>query len=181
MVAKKPQKKPKKQPTKKQPLSTEEFWSIVATVARIAAKSGDAVGTLRVELEKLSPEELIAYQRHFDEFHAKAYRWEIWGAAYLLEGGCSDDGFTDFRYSLIMKGRGVYERALQRADSLAGSDIIGDESLGYVALEVYEEKTGSEMPRAEWSQSSEPAGKSWDFDDEAENLKRLPRVTRAAR
>jgi hypothetical protein len=66
-----------------------------------------------------------------------------------IGGGCSDDGFTDFRYGLISLGKNVYYKAIENPDSLVelGADIeIRNESFGYVAFEVYEEKSGTEMP-----------------------------------
>ena len=39
-----------------------------------------------------------------------SYRWDLWGAAYLANGGCSDDGFDYFRGWLIGQGRKVSAR-----------------------------------------------------------------------
>ncbi|MEV7233888.1 DUF4240 domain-containing protein [Streptomyces sp. NPDC051020] len=47
------------------------------------------------------------------------YRWDVWAAAYLIGGGCSDDSFMDFRAGLIALGRDWYERAAACPDSLA--------------------------------------------------------------
>ena len=52
---------------------------------------------LRRELEACKPDEIVSFQEHFDRHFEVAYAWDLWGAAYLIEGGCSDDGFTDFR------------------------------------------------------------------------------------
>jgi len=41
---------------------------------------------------------------------ADSYRVDLWGAAYLINGGCSDDAFEYFRGWLIVQGRGTYER-----------------------------------------------------------------------
>ena len=53
----------------------------------------------------------------YDQFW-RAYRWDSWAAAYSIGSGCSDDGFTDFRYFLISMGREVFERALADPESL---------------------------------------------------------------
>lgn len=101
------------------------------------------------------------------------------GAAYLMHGGCSDDGFIDFRYTLISKGRVVYENALTDPDSLAapGPDLeMENELFGYVAGEVFEEKTKGEIPRSDSSAPDDPTGEAWDFDDDAENKSRLPKL-----
>ncbi|MEU1251459.1 DUF4240 domain-containing protein [Micromonospora arida] len=38
--------------------------------------------------------------------------WDVWAAAYLIGGGCSDDSFIDFRAGVIALGREWYERVL---------------------------------------------------------------------
>jgi hypothetical protein len=43
----------------------------------------------------------------------------LWGAAYLIHGGCGDDTFNDFRSSLISRGRRCFERVIADPDSLA--------------------------------------------------------------
>lgn len=132
------------------------------------------------QLQSLEPAELEAYQAHFDQFKNQAYRWDLWGAAYMIGGGCSDDSFIDFRYGLIAKGREVYEKALQNPDSLAdlGADLeIENEAFGYVAQEIYTAKTGKDMPRHSARSSEEDMGEEWDFEDKDENLKRIPRLT----
>jgi hypothetical protein len=136
----------------------------------------------------------MEFDRIFGEVVNRAYDWNLWGAAYLIEGGCSDDGFEYFRRWLISMGREVYEAALRDPESLA--DVAGQpgiefddlgtefEEFGYVAYEVYEEKTGRELvddiqplsspgPSA---RSREPAGYGWDFDDEDEVRRRFPKL-----
>ena len=43
----------------------------------------------------------------------------MWGAAYVIEDGCSDDCFRDFRNYVISLGRASYSAALRNPDSLA--------------------------------------------------------------
>ena len=152
-------------------MNREQFWQIVAH-----GQEDEAPGELvRAALEKLPASEIAAYQQHFDALTDQAYRWDLWGAAYVIEGGCSDDGFTDFRYALISRGREVYEAALQNPDSLAAVDICSDELFGYVAGEVYEAKTGQAIALAS-NQAAEPLGEQWDFDDKKEIRRRLPQL-----
>ena len=39
---------------------------------------------------------------------ARSYDWNLWGAAYLMKGGCSDDAFDYFRGWLVAQGRRVW-------------------------------------------------------------------------
>lgn len=154
-------------------MDIHQFWSIIEKIK----DNQEPEVNLQKELLKVSPEEIVSYQNHFNNLFHAAYRWDLWGAAYIMEGGCSDDGFTDFRYALISKGQKVFEEALQNADSLVDVDIISNEFFGYAALKAYEEKTGREFPKLQSNKyPRKPAGQDWNFDDASENQCRLPRI-----
>jgi hypothetical protein len=156
----------------------ETFWRLNENLpAETAAE------VLATRLAELPADEMLSYQRHFYEMYAKAYRWPLWGAAYLIEGGCSDDGFMDFRYGLISRGRHFYETALADPDALAelieheDDPFISNESFGYVARNAYRAATGEEMPETDVEFPNEPEGEEWDFDDEAACRERLPKLS----
>jgi hypothetical protein len=152
-------------------MTRERFWSIVAQV------QGDEAQLEQV-LSFLEPSEIESFQVHFDELHALAYRWDLWGAAFIMEGGCSDDGFMDFRYALIALGREWFEAALKDPDSLCGADgLVSNELYGYAARKAYERASGHAMPSRVRARPTEPAGEHWDFSDERENRRRLPRIS----
>ena len=132
-------------------------------------------------LSDLAPEEIAQIQRKFDERMNDAYRWDLWAAAYIIEGGCSDDGFTDFRSWLISMGREVYESALRDPESLVdvadadGIEATSFEEFQYVPCQVYENKTGQNMPDTGVSYTGEPAGDKW--SENGDDLsRRLPRL-----
>src|SRR5271169_5861141 len=58
----------------------------------------------------------------FDSMMDRAYSYGLWGAAYVIHGGCGDDAFTDFRASLISRGKEAFERAIRDPDSLADEE-----------------------------------------------------------
>jgi len=156
-------------------MDLQEFWNLVEP----GKNSDEPEIQLKSELDHLPPEKLELFQEHFDTLVDKSYSWELWGAAYIIHEGCSDDGFIDFRYTLISKGKDIYESALADPDSLAqlGEGLeMENELYGYVAVELYESKTGKEIPRHESKAPPEPLGQEWDFDDESENKKRLPKL-----
>jgi hypothetical protein len=154
-------------------MTRDQFWSHIESARRLNA--GTPEEGLREILSSLPASEVASFQQHFDELFDGAYRWDLWGAAYLIGGGCSDDGFTDFRYGLISEGRRIYEAALKNPDSLVEvDDEISNEAFGYVAMEVYEEKGGREMERR--GMGTDPIGEEWDFDDAQENRRRLPKL-----
>lgn len=156
-------------------MDKQAFWDLLEGLDPETAASD-----LATRLDDLEPEAIAAFQRHFDEERVRAYTWPLWGAAYLMEGGCSDDGFIDFRYGLISRGQRIFESALADPDSLAvlldEDDFLSNEEFGYVAGEVYENKTGSEIPRDGASHPADPAGEEWDFDDEDLCAAKLPKL-----
>jgi hypothetical protein len=70
-------------------------------------------------LAELPVAEILAYQHLHDQLMAESYHSDLWGAAYLLNFGCSDDGFDYFRGWLLAQGRAIWEAALQDPDGLA--------------------------------------------------------------
>ncbi|MCY2968804.1 MAG: DUF4240 domain-containing protein [Planctomycetota bacterium] len=138
--------------------------------------------TLTALLKQLTPDEICDFDATFYQFHRKAYRWDLWAVAYWLHGGCSDDGFIDFRARLISLGEKVFQRALRDPDSLA--EVAGEpdvpylasEGFQYIASKIYEEMTGEEMPLALDVDGipDEPAGDQFDFEDEELVRERFP-------
>ena len=157
-----------------------QFWKLVAASRRDAGGDLDEqVEALRRRLLKLSPAEIVRFQEIFDRFSTRAYRWDLWGAAYIIGGGCSDDGFIDFRAWLISRGQQAYENALRDPESLVRvvreeDDDCQYEGFQYAASRAWEEKTGKGMnvfPRKGLkSYREKPAGKEW--AEEGDDLRR---------
>jgi hypothetical protein len=157
-------------------MDINQFWKL-----NEGLPVNEAADTLTTRLSVLTPNEIVEYDRHFRVLLSEAYRWSLWGAAYLIGGGCSDDGFHYFRCGLISRGRSVYQTALHDPDSLALVDVnddgcIENEEFGYVAGTVYETMTGTEIPQATPKDPDEPAGEEWDFEDDELLKSKLPKV-----
>jgi hypothetical protein len=102
----------------------------------------------------------------------------LWGAAYVIEGGCSDDSFDYFRAYLISRGRAVYERAIADPDSLADIELEdGDAWEDWMSptMVVMHGRTGQYALAgpATGPHPTEPQGEAWDEDDLAALLPRL--------
>lgn len=158
-------------------MTLDEFWQTVEGL-----NPENAIEELTERLQALSPAEIIEFDAHFWQMQRRAYDWLLWAAAYVIDGGCSDDGFTDFRYGLISRGRAFYESALRDPDSLADllpdNDFIPKQGFGYVASRVYKAKTGEDMPDAELPPRGKPSGENWDFDDPELCAQKLPELWR---
>jgi len=130
-------------------MPAEKFWRIIGRTAESAHDPDAQVNALRTALRELSLEDIISFEVAFRRYLNEAYTWDLWGAAYVIHGGCSDDGFEYFRRWLVSRGRDIYEAALANPDSLAQLDaqrgpgsLWEFEEIYYVALEVFEEKGG---------------------------------------
>lgn len=151
-------------------MNIDTFWQIIGEVHQASEGSMDRkCELLKMRLEELDEPELLDFIRHFETADAAAYTWPLWGAAYVMHGGCSDDSFSDFRGTLISQGRGVFERALADPESLAEVDY-GDEDFcyegfQYVAQEVAREKLG-DVPGSGVPFPADPTGEEWDEDQE---------------
>jgi len=160
-------------------MTVDKFWKIVDRVN--AASEGDMdekCSLLKGELEKLSVEEVASFQSHFDDAMDRAYTWPLWAAAYIMNGGCSDDSFMDFRATLISMGQKTFEKVLADPESLAdigpedGDEFIY-EGYQYAPAEVLEEiAPDQKFPRAK-KRPAEPSGERWDEDSVDEVLPRL--------
>ncbi|TWJ16914.1 uncharacterized protein DUF4240 [Stackebrandtia albiflava] len=171
------------------------FWDL------IEAAHGDP-GTyeeaLTARLAGSPPERITAFGWWFDVVDAAAYRWDLWAAAYLVGGGCSDDSFMDFRAGVIALGRDWYGRVLAAPDSLAdhpevakgwdggGEDLLFREEVRYAAARAYERRTGGDdfYEADRRYAAARPAvsktlvlGEDFDFDDDAEMRRRMPRLS----
>ena len=134
-------------------MDEEQFWAIVQTAVDEAGDDeAEYLDVVKRELSKLSLKEMIGFRLRTDKLLYDSYTSEMWCAGYLMNGGCSDDGFEYFRLWVISRGRKVYEAAMANPDNLI--DYIGDddemdffefESFWYVALEAFEEAVDAEL------------------------------------
>lgn len=163
-------------------MDESQFWSVVTTACRSDSCQADQWDRrLQAELKKLEPDEIIEWNRIFDRLAARAYTVDLWGAAYLINGGASDDGFYYFRCWLIGMGREVYEAAVANPDTLADAVVQGIDAEAEVyaaAHRAWMAVTGrpDTDPYPAHDERAELRGEEWDFDDDAEVRRRLPRL-----
>lgn len=187
-------------------MNRDEFWTIIDSTLE-AKDQDEQLGLIKTELKKLSDAEIVSFDNIFRELHGELYKWSLWMAASIITGYWSDDGFIDFRYWVISKGRIVFENALKNPDSLAEvitqSDIdnyAAFEEFGYIASRVYEERTGrdiwdvnelslevgesdahgdaKEILNDDDFDFDSALGEKWDFSDRKEMRRRYPKLLR---
>jgi hypothetical protein len=169
---------------KQKEMSEDEFWKIIQiSIDQSRGNYQKQLDALSRQLKSLSKDNLDKYSRIFHLLHDKAYMWSLWEVAYIMNGGCGDDGFIDFRYWLISRGRKIFEAVLENPDNIADFPVKPDEEgfysfeeFGYVAMEVYDEKFNGEVPDLDFELKREPAGDRHDEDDENEMKKLYPKT-----
>jgi hypothetical protein len=155
------------------------FWGLIASARADADNDTERQSELLEErLSKLPPRQIVRFQqirRHMDE---RAYTWDIWGAAYVIDDGCSDDCFRDFRAYLISLGPRAFAAALRNPDSLA--PIVQDaeggdwENADDVAPDAYQTATGDDFPADSSDLSGSPRGEPWDDESQDTLVQRYP-------
>jgi hypothetical protein len=151
-------------------MEISEFWHLIERSRGGCGDCEQQAESLIELLAKIKAKEIVDFRRHFTERLNEACRWDLWGVAYLINGGCSDDGFEYFRSWLIGQGRDYFEAALRNPESAADRVKPGEEAecedLLYAAATAYEHLTGEdEMPRNAVPKPAGPAGNPWKEDD----------------
>lgn len=186
-------------------MEIDSWWAVVER-ARVAVgdRAGDRndaddplPGALTDELAKLDPDDIVGWEITFVRVKDSAYRHPLWQAAYLIEGGCGDDGFLDFRDGLVLQGRDVFTRAVEDPDTLAdvpvvqamaseeGRGWLGYQSIGACVERAYRRVCGEadsfheavDKALATLSRPGEPAGPSWHWSDDDAFREHLPRLS----
>jgi len=157
-------------------IDEELFWKIIKTCKdKAKADYEQQQEELRNELRKMTPNDIIMFGNRFRYFRGQANTWELWGAIYIIYGGCGDDSFNDFREWVIGQGKDFYYKTIQNPESLVDIEtgIIVEvewEGLGYVPLSVFEELTGQEMPY-QYQENHNTTGNEW--AEEGDDLKNM--------
>lgn len=153
------------------------FWKIVQRAHDQSAGDMDAkCAIIKSVLSKLSKEDATAFSHFFDALMDRAYAWSLWGAAYVINGGCGDDAFSDFRASLISRGYEAFETALANPESLAEMEFDEEawyyEGYEYAISDGVEAAVRSVVKRVQ-PHPQEPSGYAWTEDEVYELFPRL--------
>jgi Protein of unknown function (DUF4240) len=172
-------------------VDTQQWWELIEAARRQAPDPSDgaAVAARAVTLLSARPrDEIAASSQLLRDLMADSYRHPLWAAAYVINGGCSDDGFEYFRGWLILQGREVYEHIVADPDALAGLPVIRARSPSeppveceytlYIASRAHRAATGEELPGYAFTTRYPELDPEWDFDfdDRTEMTRRLPRL-----
>ncbi|MDT7787524.1 MAG: hypothetical protein QOF58_5943 [Pseudonocardiales bacterium] len=168
------------------------FWTLIADARAQVTDPSDSEAVAAAASTLLAarpPAEIVAAQQVLWDLLALSYRNPLWAAAYLINGGCSDDGFDYFRGWLLAQGREVFESAVAAPDSLASLPaVIAAAESGVefeceltlnIAWNAHLAATGMKLPEDAFTIRYPELDPDWDFefDDSAELAARLPRLS----
>ena len=157
-------------------MDEDQFWKIIQTAKDNSdGNFEEQQKELANELRKLVPNDIILFGNRFRYFRGQANTWELWGAIYIIHGGCGDDSFNDFREWVIGQGKDFYYKTIKDPESLVEFDTdtmdeIEWEGLGYVPSSVFKELTGQEMPYP-FKENHDTTGIEW--TEESDDLKKM--------
>lgn len=166
-------------------MDDERLFALVEAARERAASSAapDVAESFVEVLRELSADEVAAADVACVRVLGTAYSWDLWGAAYLLNGGCSDDAFFYFRGWLLTRGRLIWDAALADPDSLAtvvlASELgeLESEDMTSAPWEAHAHLTVQENLPDDLEYADEPElGAGWDFEDDEEMARRYPRI-----
>lgn len=142
-----------------------DFWALVEQAKSAAGNQVESrPSALEHLLTGLGLDAIQAFQRRYDVELLRANQWRLWGAAYIMNGGCSDDGFRYFRDWLISEGKTSFNAALKDPDSLAvfpPGRLFELEAYEYAAQRAGEQFGRGKLERDAQMAAAAPEGKAW--------------------
>lgn len=126
------------------------FWELLKKSKTQGEYADEQIEWLISHLSRKSIKDIVKFDYIFNTHYKKSYTSNLWAAAYIILGGCSDDCFDYFRAWLLYLGKQEYETAIKDPETLLpylqelneDDDIPQLEELISVASAAYEEKTG---------------------------------------
>ncbi|MBT2688793.1 DUF4240 domain-containing protein [Bacillus sp. ISL-47] len=126
------------------------FWEMLETSRRKGEDPEEQLEWLINVLSRRPVKDIVMFDYWFNQNYNKSYTSNLWAAAYIIMGGCSDDCFDYFRAWLLYQGKETYEAIMKDPEEIIPclrgleeeEDMPQLEELLYVASMAYEEKTG---------------------------------------
>jgi len=108
-------------------MTITEFWALIDRARESTDGQEQMYDSLVGSLAKLDVPQIMEWKQIFDAYQRLSYKPKLWAAAYVINGGCSDDSFDYFRGWLTAQGKKVLLQALKDPDSLA-DEVDPDEA-----------------------------------------------------
>ena len=134
-------------------MTEDFFWLLLEKCKEHGEDSDEQMEWLTTHLSKKPIIDIIAFDAILNKHYAASYTSDLWAAAYIMMGGCSDDCFDYFRAWLLYLGKDDYYAAIEDPETLLPllktlehqEEMPQLEEFLSVAAEAYEEKTGQDF------------------------------------
>lgn len=139
--------------TANQLMAEDEFWKIIDK-SNVAANNNyqlqiESIKTIPLALEPINIEK---FDNRFTALLAASYTYKLWGASFVINGGCSDDCFDYFRQYLIAHGKEKFYKTLANPEScvswVKSEEQEGWEGFQAAIMDAYMQKTGKAIPKS---------------------------------
>lgn len=172
-------------------MTRDQFWQIITDAKKSVDDFFEMHNYICENLAKMPNEEILAYNENFNKLMQDSNRWDLFAAATIISGGCSDDEFEYFRCWLISMGQKCYEDASQNPDNIANyiredwsyEKIYKYEEMPYVAANAYRLKNCDNNPDCEIPeiltgfQAGDLQGMEWKEEDLPGLIPELYKIT----
>jgi hypothetical protein len=175
-------KAPAKAPAKSAAKGDDRWWDLIERAGEDAEDPDEQTELLHdLLVDELDADEILEFDTFVQEKLRDAYRGDLWAVAYIMNGGCSDDGFDYFCGWLVGKGKKHYEAALANPEDAAkgvspDDEPFENEGFWYVAANAWQEKTGKDdaaYEKAATQVTRELIGELFDEDTVSESYPKL--------
>lgn len=136
------------QVVKESTMSEDLFWELLATAKKRGEDADEQLEWLVSHLARKPQKDIVMFDYFFNKHYRKSYTSDLWAAAYITMGGCSDDCFDYFRAWLLYLGKKPYEAIIEDPEKMIPylkrleEEIPQFEELLMAASLALEEKTG---------------------------------------
>lgn len=168
-------------------MTEDLFWGLLETAKQKGEDLEEQFEWLVSHLMRKPLKDIVLFDYFFNENYRKSYTSDLWAAAYIVMGGCSDDCFDYFRAWLMYLGKESYYACIEDPEKMIpylkileeAEEAPQFEDLLMAASMAYEEKTGMDFDEyydlyvklTGDEQIDQEIEFDWDEDDE-EGLKR---------
>ncbi len=166
-----------------EPMDIKQFWELIEVSRKNSLSGNEQIIFLETTLVKLSEKEIAGFRLQTDKLLFDSYTSELWCATYVINGGCSDDGFQYFRCWLISLGEKAYTESMNKPDNLTKYASMNDyenefEEFWDIANKVFYTKTKRDLydaidPGFQYSENKyRPIKFTWEEED-PESMKKI--------
>jgi hypothetical protein len=165
--------------TSGQLMKEDAFWKIIDSSLVVSDSIyEEQIVALTEILTTLDTNEIIKFDNTYTALLGGSYDYKLWGASYVINGGCSADCFDYFREYLIAHGKKVFYETLNDPESCVRWVTLEEtenlECISYSISEAYKQKTGRNIPIT-YQPKFELKGESFDEETVYEQYPKLAR------